>query len=323
LDDLTPLHQLDEKTAAASTFLFRPRDAFRTGGGSFPFPNIGKNPPSGTVIYYYLKEKPKQEVILEFMDSNGSLVKTFSSQAKPEEGTGDEFGRMSGGEGSRSLPAEAGMNRFTWNMRYPDADRVPGAVLWSGSVWGPIAVPGIYQVKLTIGEESHIREWEWKKDPRSEALLQDLQEQFDFLIQVRDKLSEVNRAVNQLRRARARIERLSEEIKGRAEAAAVLEEAKTVKVKLTAVEEVLIQAKSKSSQDPLNYPVKLDDKIAALATLAAGADARPTDQSRELFKELAEKADAEIGKLKTIIESDIPNLNARLKDAGIPHIIME
>jgi hypothetical protein len=323
LDDLSPLHQLDEKTAGASTFLFRPRDAFRTGGGSFPVPNVGKNPPSGTVIYYYFKEKPKQEVILEFMDSNGALVKTFSSQTKPEEGPGDEFGRMFGREGNPRLPAEAGMNRFIWHMRYSDADRVPGAILWGGLVTGPIAVPGIYQVKLTIGEESHIQEWEWKKDPRCEASLQDLQEQFDFLIQVRDKFSEVSRAVNRLRRARARIDRLLEEIKGRPEAAAVLEEGKAVIAKLTGVEEALIQAKSKSSQDPLNYPVKLDDKIAALAAMAAGADARPTDQSRELFKELSEKADAEIGKLKTIMESDLPNLNTHLKDAGIPHIIIE
>jgi photosystem II stability/assembly factor-like uncharacterized protein len=323
LDDLTPLHQLDEKVAAVSSFLFRPRDAYRRGGGSFPIPNVGKNPPSGTVIDYYFKEKPKQEVVLEIMDSNGSRIKTFSSRAKPEAESEDEFSRMFGGEDGRSLPAEAGMNRFSWNMRYPDAERVPGAVLWGGSVAGPTAVPGIYQVKLTNGEESHIREWEWKKDPRTEASLQELQEQFDFLIQVRDKLSEVNRAVNQLRRVRSQIDRVSGEIKGRPEAAAILEEAKKAQAKLTAVEDVLIQAKSKSSQDPLNYPVRLDDKFAALAALAAGADARPTDQSYELFKELADRADAEIANLKAIMESDVPNLNTLLKDAGIPHIIID
>jgi len=323
LDDLTPLHQLDEKTAAASSFLFRPRDAYRTGGGSFPIPNIGKNPPWGTVFYYYFKEKPKQEVILEIMDSNGSSIRSFSSQAKPGTESGDEFSRISGGEESLILPAEAGMNRFRWNMRYPDAERVPGAVLWGGSGAGPVAVPGIYQVKLTVGGESHIREWEWKKDPRIEASPQELQDQFDFLLQARDTLSEINRNVNQLRRVRAKIDRLAEDIKGRPEAAVVLEAAKAVTAKLTAAEEVLIQAKSKSSQDPLNYPVRLDDKIATLATWTAGADAPPTDQSRELFKELAGKAEAEIAALKTILEVDLPNLNALLKDAGVPHIIIE
>jgi hypothetical protein len=257
------------------------------------------------------------------MDSNGARLRSFSSQAEPEAEPEDEFDGMFGGGKSQRLPAEAGMNRFIWNMRYPDAERVPGAVLWGGSVSGPVAAPGIYQVKLTVGEESQIQEWEWKKDPRSEASQEELREQFDFLIQVRDKLSEVNRAVNQLRKVRGKLDQLAEGIKGRPEAAAILEEAKRIQGKLTAIEEVLIQPKSKSSQDPLNYPVKLDDKIAALGALSAGADAPPTDQSRELLKELSDKADAEIKNLKAVVESDVPRLNESLRDAGIPHIVIE
>jgi hypothetical protein len=293
------------------------------GGWSFPVPNAGKNPPPGTIINYYFKEKPKSEVVLEFMDSNGARIRSFSSLAKPEAGPGNEFEGMLGGGGATRLAVEAGMNRFVWDMRYPDADKVPGAVLWGGSVSGPVAPPGIYQVKLTVGEESQIREWEWKKDPRSAASPEDFRDQFDFLIQVRDKLGEVNRAVNTLRKVRGKIEELAAETKTRPEAAAFLEDAKKVQDKLTAIEGVLIQAKSKSSQDPLNYPVKLDDKIAALAALSAGADAPPTDQSRELFKELAEKADSEIRNLRAVLESDVPRLNGLLKEAGVPHIIIE
>jgi photosystem II stability/assembly factor-like uncharacterized protein len=323
LDDLTPLHQLDENVAAAGVYLFKPRDAYRRHAGGFPIPNTGRNPTAGTAIYYYFKEKPKQEVVLEFMDSNGARIKTFSSQVKPEEAPGDEFSRMFGAGQDRQLPAEAGLNRFVWNMRYPDAERVPGAVLWGGSTTGPVAVPGIYQVKMTIGEETHIREWEWKIDPRVEASLQDLQEQFDFLVELRDTLSRVNRAINSLRRVRAKIEAINSEIKGRPEAAAIIEAGEAVREKLTAIEDVLIQAKSKSSQDPLNYPVKLDNKIAALASLVAAADARPTDQSRELFKELAEQADVEIDRLKVILETEVPGLNELLRDSRIPHIIVE
>jgi len=323
LDDLTPLHQLDEKVAVAGVYLFKPRDAYRRPGGSFPIPKTGRNPSSGTVIYYYFKEKPKQEVVLEIMDSNGARIKTFSSQAKTEEGPGDEFSRMFGGGEARRPPAETGMNRFVWNMRYPDAERVPGAILWGGSTTGPIAVPGIYQVKLTIGEETHIQEWEWKIDPRIEATPQELREQFDFLIAVRDTLSRVNRAINELRRIRVKIDAVNGEIKGLPESSGAVEAGEALRKKLTAIEDVLIQAKSKSSQDPLNYPVKLDNKIAALASVVAAADARPTDQSNVLFKELAEQADVEIAKLKEIVETDLPNLNKRLKDADIPHIIIE
>jgi len=176
---------------------------------------------------------------------------------------------------------------------------------------------------LTSGEETHIREWEWKIDPRIEASSQDLREQFDFLIEVRDTLSRVNRAINELRRIRAKVEAINTEIKGRPESSGAVEAGEALRKKLTAIEDVLIQAKSKSSQDPLNYPVRLDNKIAALASVAAAADARPTDQSRELFKELAEQAEVEIAKLKEIVETDIPNLNKLLRDADIPHIIIE
>jgi hypothetical protein len=136
-------------------------------------------------------------------------------------------------------------------------------------------------------------------------------------------LSRVNRAINELRRIRAKIDAISAEIKGRSESSGAVEAGEAVREKLTAIEDVLIQAKSKSSQDPLNYPVRLDNKIAALASVAAAADARPTDQSRELFKELAGQAEVEIAKLKEIVETDIPNLNKQLRDADIPHIIIE
>ena len=323
LDDLTPLHQLDEKVASAKFHLFKPRDAYRLKGMSIDAPGLGKNPASGTVIYYYLKEKPKDELSLEFLDSNGHLIRRFSSEAKPEAEPGDAFSRISGRAGQPLPPKEPGMNRFVWNMRYPDAERVPGAILWGGLTAGPVAVLGIYEVKLTCGGESLAQTWEWKKDPRLEISREELEEQFDFLIKIRDKVSEVNRAIIRLRQVRQKIESLAGEIKGLDKSESIIEEGKKIIVKLTAIEDVLIQSKSKSSQDPLNYPIKLDNKIAALAGVVANADARPTDQSRELFQELAAKADAEVAKLKVILETEIPALNAMLKGAGIPHIIVK
>ncbi len=323
LDDLTPLHQLDEKVASVKSYLFKPRDAYRLRGISVDAPGLGKNPTSGSVIYYYLKEKPKDELTLEFLDSEGHLIRRFSSEAKPEAEPGEAFSRMSGRGGQPLPPKEPGMNRFVWNMRYPDAERVPGAILWGGLTAGPVAVPGIYEVKLTVGGESLAQTWEWKKDPRLDTSREELEEQFDFLIKIRDKVSEVNRAIIRLRQIRQKIESLAGEIKGLDKSESIIEEGKKIIVKLTAIEDVLIQSKSKSNQDPLNYPIKLDNKIAALAGVVASADARPTDQSRELFQELAAKADAEGAKLKAVLETDIPALNATLKEAGIPHIIVK
>ena len=91
---------------------------------------------------------------------------------------------------------------------------------------------------------------------------------------------------------------------------------------LTAVEDVLIQAKSKSGQDPLNYPIRLDNKLAALGMVVASADARPTDPSVALYEELAATARAELAKLGTVLEKDVAAFNKLVSDAGVPAVVI-
>lgn len=314
LDDLTPLHQTTDEVAESDVFLFKPRGAYRMRGYGWPRPNVGQNPPSDSVIYYYLKEKPEEPVTLEFIDSGGNTIRKLSSR------------RMEGQERrglSSRIPARPGMNRFIWNMRYPDAERVPRAVLWGGTLSGPVAVPGIYKVKLTVGEQSQTQSWEWKKDPRILTTQENFQEQFDFLIRIRDKITEVNRAINLLRDVKKQIDSLSTKIKEHDKSKKVIEAAKKIKRKLTSVEDVLIQSKSKSGQDPLNFPIMLDNKIAALASIVSSADARPTKQSYEVFRELSTKADMQLSKLKNIMKHDIPDFNKMVKKASIPVIIIK
>jgi len=215
------------------------------------------------------------------------------------------------------------MNRFVWNMRYPDAERVPGAILWGGMLSGPVAVPGVYQVKLTVGEKMMAESWQWKKDPRLLTTQEEFQEQFDFLIKIRDKITEVNRDINRLRDVKKQIDVLSSKVKGHEKGKEIIEAAKTLKHKLSSAEDVLIQSKSKSRQDPLNYPIKLDNKIAALAGIVSSTDARPTDQSHEVFKELSARADEQLAKLQDILKKDLPDFNKLVKKADIPAIIIK
>ncbi len=323
LDDLTPLHQITDAVARSEMFLFKPRDAYRMRGRGFPRPNVGQNPPSGSVIYYYFKEKPKEEVILEFLDAEGNTIRKFKSrkseEAETERVPASRFQR----DGPQHASAEAGMNRFVWNMRYPDAERVPGAILWGGMLSGPVAVPGVYQVKLVVGEKMMMESWQWKKDPRLLTTQEEYQEQFDFLIKIRNKITEVNQAINRLRDVKKQIDVLSRKIKEHEKGKEVIEAAKILKQKLSSVEDVLIQSKSKSRQDPLNYPIKLDNKIAALSGIVSSADARPTDQSYEVFKELSAKADEQLAKLKDILKKDLPDFNRLVKKADIPAIIIK
>lgn len=322
LDDLTPLHQITDEVAISDFYLFKPRDTYWMRGWSFPWPNVGQNPPSGTVVYYYFKEKPKAKVTLEFMDSQGNIIKKLSGikRKEPEERVPRRFFR---GGVSLGVRVEAGMSRFIWDMRYPGAERVPGAVLWGGMLSGPVAVPGIYKVKLSVGEESMTQTWEWKKDPRIETSQEDFQKQFDFLLKIRDKVTEVNRAINMLRDVKKQIDDLVKHVRGHDKSKEIIEAARKLKKKLIPVEDELIQSKSKSGQDPLNFPIKLDNKIAALASVVASADARPTDQSYELFKELSAKADAQLEKLKNIVDKDLPDFNNLVDKAGIPAIFIK
>jgi photosystem II stability/assembly factor-like uncharacterized protein len=314
LDDLTPLHQITDKVEKSEFFLFKSRDAYRMGGRGWPRANVGQNPPGGSVIYYYFKEKPEGEVSLEFMDREDNLIKKYTGNAGEE---------ARAGRFAMQLPLEAGMNRFIWNMRYADVERVPGAILWGGMLTGPVAVPGVYKVKLTVGEKSMTQSWMWKKDPRLSTTQEEFQEQFDFLNQIQDKVTEINQAINRLRNVKNQIDTLSGKIKEHENAEQVNKAAKQLKTKLTAVEDVLIQSKSKSGQDPLNYPILLDNKIAALASVVASSDHRPTDQSYEVFKELSAMADKQLAKLKSIIEKDLPDFNEVVKKAKIPAIVIK
>lgn len=321
LDDLTPLQQITEEVAKMEAFLFKPRDAYRMGGGGRSGQNVGQNPPGGSVIYFYLKEKPQGPVSLDLLDENGQTIQTVSSRAGAAQPTGQMGGR-SGGFGSRRLNAEAGMNQFVFDMRYPGAERVPGAILWGGNLNGPTAVPGHYQVRLTVGEKTLTQTWEWKKDPRLETTQEDFQEQFDLLIKIRDKITLVNSSINLLREVRSQIENLSTKIQNLEEGKGIVESVVSIKKKLKEIEDVLIQSKSKSGQDPLNYPILLDNKIAALAGIVARADARPTDQSYTLFDELSALADVQIKKLELVLETDLPELNKKVQDAGIPAVMI-
>jgi len=315
LDDLTSLYQIAAGLAEGDFYLFKPRNAYRLRGGDTPIPNMGQNPANGTIVYYYFKEKPSEEVTLEFLDSTGRLIRKFSSKAEGEQGP-DEFSfeRL---QGPQALASEPGMNRFILDMRYPDAERVPGAVLWAATLRGHVAAPGMYQVRLTVGEKSMTQTFEWKRDPRLLVTQQDLQEQFDFLLRIRDKVTEVNRAINQLRDVKKQIDNILKQVEGNEKAKEIIEQGKLLQKKLTAVEEMLIQSKSKSSQDPLNYPIMLDNKIAALASVVASADTRPTEQSYQVFKELSAKADEQLAALNSIYSEDVAAFNKLIRKAEI------
>lgn len=322
LDDLTPLRELTDEVARADVHLFTPRVTYRMEGGSADIPGLGKNPPNGVIVFYVFRQKPEGEVTLEFLDARGAVIRTFSSRARPEEAPPtpmEEF--FGGGPPSPRVPAEAGMNRFVWDLRYPDPARVPGAVTW-GSARGPKVVPGTYQVRLTVGGRTLVRSFEVRKDPRVAATQEELQEQFDLLMQIRAAIHEVHTAVNQLRDVKRQLEELSKRLSDHARGRALADSARALQQRLARIEEELLQTRNEAPQDPLNFPPKLNNQLITLYGVVASADARPTAAARARWEELKAQVARHLGELRQIMERDVADVNARVRDLGISPIFV-
>ena len=210
-----------------------------------------------------------------------------------------------------------GLNRFAWDLAYPEAKKFEGLILWGGEGEGPRVVPGTYTVRLIAGEETFTTTAELKQDPRISASAADLKAQFDFLLAARNKLSEVHEQIEKIRTTRKQVDELRKRAKGNT---AIVDAAKALDKKMTAVEEALYQTKNRSPQDPLNFPIRLNDKLASVASSAASGDFAPTAQQRAVYAQLVASIDAELAKLREVWEKDVPALNKLVKESDVPAI---
>lgn len=220
------------------------------------------------------------------------------------------------------VPAETGMSRFVWNMRYPNATEIKDAILWDGSMDGPTVPPGKYTVTLKVGDASEAQEFEVRKDPRTNATQADLEAQFAFLRKVQLELDETDRAILKLRAVRKAIDdylgRIGQTDK-KAEAA-VRKVAKPIGERLDAIESALIQTKSHSDEDPLNYPIRLNNKLAALESDAGSSFSRPTGQDYAVFSELSAQVDAQLSDLSAVLDQQLPALNRLIEQQHVTPI---
>ena len=315
LDDLTPLHQLNNKVAGSKLHLYKPRDTYRLnagGGWGGPSPTWGANPPNGIMTFYYLNEELNKdsEFKLEFMESDGDVIKTFTNKKDMK-------------NPSPIADTKKGMNRFVWNMRYPDAKKVPNAVMWGGTHIGPKAVPGQYKVKMTVDGKSQTQTFNILKDPRVSTTQSDFQDQFDLLMDIRNRTTEINEKILTIRSIKDQINTLTSLMKESGFKNENLTKAGKELVKsLSTIEEELIQVKSKSRQDPLNYPIKLDNKIAALVRVVSSVDARPTAQSYDVLEDLVSQAQVHYKKLNKVLTDDLYRFNNMVSDAAVPAVMI-
>ena len=345
LDDLSPLQQFNPDFAKDDVHLYSPRTAVRAefgGGFGSGGGEVGQNPPSGAVIYYSLKtaiKKPEGKkdgeaqadgsaagakavpITMEILDSKGQVIRKYPPKPQPsDEASGEEggFGRPQ----ARALPIEAGLNRFVWDLQYEGSSRVPNSPLWGGNTDGPVALPGNYQVKLTVQGKSYTAPLEIKPDPRVKTTQADLEKQFDLRLKIRDRVTQAHDAINQIRDIRAQINALNKRLEGQPQAKAVAEAGKQLDKKMTEVEEVLVQTKATSNQDVLNYPIRLNNYLVALGGVVESADGAPTQASYDVFNMLSRQLDEQLGKWHEILNADVPVYDAAVKNQNVPALIL-
>jgi hypothetical protein len=275
------------------------------GGGGGVIRNAGMNPPNGIVIPFYLKDvTDSTKLNLVVLDKNKKEIKTFSTTSK-----------------DNKIEIKEGLNHFIWNMNYPDAERIPeGMILWNGNVNGPKSPPGNYFARFKMGKDSAEVSFTIKGDPNYKATQSEYEEQFDFLITVRDKFSEVIKALQNIKDLRRQMTEFREKWTVDSINKDVIAMMDSIGKKMTEVEEALHQTKAKSSQDVLNYPIRLDDKLSNIYGNAAAGYGVLSKQSKEAYAAIGGQIDGQLNKLKNIVEVDIVKLNKMIREKTLPVI---
>lgn len=309
LDDIGVLRQLTPEFASAAVHLFQPRIQIRS--------------VNQAAIDYSLKQ-PADKVTIEILDGKGQVIRAFTGSAdddKRRPAAGAEEGEFGGPPAPRAPARKAGTNRFTWDLRYPGATVFEGMILWSARAEaGPLAPPGAYQVRLTADGQTQSQPFAIKRDPRLNNVTDaDLAEQFSLAIKVRDKTSEANEMVILIREIKKQIKDRLEKAKDQN----VSDAGESLAKKLSAVEEDVYQVRNQSNQDPLNFPIKLNNQIAALRRSIETGDGRPTAQSFVVFKELTAQLDALRAMLNETLKSDLAQLNKLLIDRKLEAIAIK
>jgi photosystem II stability/assembly factor-like uncharacterized protein len=342
MDDITTLEQMTSAIEAESAHLFKPRDQFRlaTGGGfgggggrggaapaqvtpeNAPVHPAGQNPPAGVVVQYWLGTA-NDTVALDFLDATGKLIRGYSSKAdsaaQPAGGQPPEDGFFAPPPAPR-VPNKKGVNTFAWNMRYPDASSFPGMILWAAGVTGPLVPPGGYKVRLAVnGKQIATETFKVLPDPRIKATLAEWQEQSRLELAVRDRFSEANDAVKEIRRLKSDLADREKKMPS-AQLSQFTALSVPFSTSLSEVEDSLYQTKNRSGQDPLNYPIRLNNRIGALLGVVQSADGKPTQQSYDVDKVLTTELNKDLTKLRSTINANLPRINTILKAAGLKEI---
>ncbi|MBX2815570.1 MAG: glycosyl hydrolase [Saprospiraceae bacterium] len=305
VDDLSPLYQLEEKKNE-SFFVFKPKDTYRMRGGQAKdLKTAGTNHPAGAMIYFHLpalnEDDESVATSIHILDSDGTEIDSYSTENKKE----------------NKLEVESGSNLFTWDLRHPDAEKFEGMIFWAGSLTGPMAMPGEYTVRIDHGDESVTEKFTILMDPRSEASEEELLAQFNFIQDVNAKVSEAHQTIKEIRKIKSQMNQLKPILKGDEQSEDLLKEAEDIEKKISEIEKTLYQTQNQSRQDPLNFPIRLTNKLAYLNTINRGGDYAPTQQQIGVKEDIGGQIDQQLDIFRSVVEEDLPRFNENYRSKSL------
>jgi photosystem II stability/assembly factor-like uncharacterized protein len=321
LDDLTVLHQLDATKKSMGAILYAPKDALRTKGGaaSKPSKTQGMNHPNGVITHFYLKNfnKKKDTVQLTYTTMAGDTLANFSTKAKDKKFVLREV--------------EAGGNTQVWDTRGEKAETLNGMIFWWANFSGPKAVPGTYKVHLNVNGSNQTQEFNIIPDPRAEASVADMQKQHDFISAVNATINRAHGSIKKIRGVNAQLDAFTKQYASTPPSTGVdkeaikelVEKAKTMKEEFGKIEKALYQTKNRSRQDPLNFPIRLTNKLGHLNSLVGLDDFPPTDQDLAVQKELTGKIETQLKAFDAMLDSELKEFNKAFNELNLNYLFVE
>ena len=309
LDDLTVLHQIDQNTTNKEINLFKPKTSYRTRGrGGKETLTEGTNLPNGVIVHFNVKNfsPDKDELSIHFKEQDGTIIKTYKSN--------DEIDK---------LEIKTGGNTFVWNTLYEGAEILDSMIFWSASFSGAKAVPGKYKVVLEKNGESQEQEFEILPDPRSEVSISQMRLQFDFVNKVNATVDKAHKAIKNIRQIRKKLEEFDSNFSENESVINLVEKAKQLNSSLTEIEKALYQTKNRSRQDPLNFPIKLTNKLGHLNSLVTSNDFPPTNQDELVRKELTAEVENHILKYQKLVSQDLKYFNEEFASLNLDYLTVK
>jgi len=308
IDDLSVIHQA-MKMSNKDVALMKPKPTYRMQGGSREGSlTSGTNHPSGVMTYFYLKnyDEKKDTISVTYLNKQNDTLKSFSNHSKKDK-----------------LDVEQGANLTTWDTRSKGAEVLDGMILWWANLDAPRAYPDTYKVRLNVNGKDEEQSFEIIPNPNSESTAADMKAQYEFISDVNETVDKAHKSIKNIRAINKQLKDFQEQYKDDERTKELREKAKKLQEDFTAIEEALYQTKNRSGQDPLNFPIKLTNKLGHLNSLVGMGDFAPTEQDKAVKRELEQQIYAELVKFDNLVSQEISTFNNEFNNLKLNYLFVE